>query len=238
MNGLNPNCIDDFIFSDPAQRAVLEMIMSRQLPYPLGGKSGILLHGTWGTGKTTLAQLLPELIEVSYSSTWNMTQGVGQMTAPVVSQAHTQVFRCGGGLSSTVIKQTVESFNQCMPIHHNSLHDYFVIDEIDRLTVGAQLSLRAIMNLPRCMFFCTTNNLSAIDHGIINRCHLIEMNQATDLSVYLPLANSILASMGVAPNVVSANALAGFAKSARGSMRDFINDVAIEGVMQGGVLSQ
>ncbi len=204
MNGLTPNCIDDFIFSNPAERAVLEMILSRKLPFPLGGKSGILLHGTWGTGKTTFAQLLPDLIEVAYSGTWNMQLGVGQMPAPAVSHAQTEVFRCGGGLSSTVIKQTVEKFNAVMPLHHQSGHDYFVIDEIDRLTLGAQLSLRSIMNLKRCMFFCTTNNLSAVDQGVINRCHLIEMNQATNLNAYLPLANSILAGMGVGSNVVPA----------------------------------
>jgi Holliday junction resolvasome RuvABC ATP-dependent DNA helicase subunit len=78
MNGLTPNCIDDFIFSNQSGRSLLEMILSRQLPFPLGGKSGILLHGIWGTGKTTLAQLLPELIEVAYEGAWNMAPRVRQ----------------------------------------------------------------------------------------------------------------------------------------------------------------
>jgi DNA polymerase III delta prime subunit len=236
MNGLTPNCIDDFIFSNQSGRSLLEMILSRQLPFPLGGKSGILLHGIWGTGKTTLAQLLPELIEVAYEGAWNMAQGTGQMPAPTTSHTQTQMFRCGGGLSSTVIKQTVETFNSKMPSYHQSGHDYFVIDEMDRLNLGAQQSLRTTMNLKRCMFFCTTNNLSAIDRGIINRCHLIEMNQATNLSAYLPLASTILATMGVASSAVPTAALTGHAKAARGSMRDFINGVVIEGIQQGGSL--
>ena len=33
-------------------------------------------------GKSTLATLLPELLEEAYSDTWNMEQGVGQMPAP------------------------------------------------------------------------------------------------------------------------------------------------------------
>ena len=83
MNGLKPNCLDDFLFSNARDRQALELILQRRLPFPFGGKSGILFHGTWGSGKSTLAQLLPGLLETAHSSTWNMSQGVGQMPAPV-----------------------------------------------------------------------------------------------------------------------------------------------------------
>jgi hypothetical protein len=73
---------------------------------------------------------------------------------------------------------------------------------------------------------------SAIDQGIINRCHLIEMNQATNLSAYLPLASTILGNMGIAATAVPTAALTGHAKSAR----DFITGVDIEGIQQGGSL--
>lgn len=56
MNGLTPNCLDDFLFSNSAERQLLELILARKMPFPFGGKTGILLHGTWGTGKTTLAE--------------------------------------------------------------------------------------------------------------------------------------------------------------------------------------
>ena len=236
MNGMNPNCLDDFIFSNPSEKAMLEMILSRQLPFPLGGKTGILLHGTWGTGKTTLAQLLPELIEEAHSGNWNTALRVGQMPAPPISHTFTQFFGCGSGLSSTVINQKVSAMSSRLVILHNSKHDYIVFDEMDRLTVGAQQSLRTTMNLPRCMFFCTTNNLSAIDRGIINRCHLVEMNQATNVASYFPLAARLLKSMGVSSSAINAATITGFAKSARGSMRNFINDVTIEGVRLGGVM--
>ena len=44
MNGMNPNCLDDFIFSNPNEKALLEMILSRQLPFPLGGKTARVRH--------------------------------------------------------------------------------------------------------------------------------------------------------------------------------------------------
>lgn len=106
------------------------------MPFTFGGKTGILLHGTWGTGKTTLADLLPEMLEASNSNTWDANQGIGQMPAPVLSHTQTEIFRCGDWLSTTIV-QKVNDYNDHMPIWHFSKHDYFVLDEVDRLTIGA-----------------------------------------------------------------------------------------------------
>lgn len=236
MNGLKPNCLDDFLFSNACDRQTLELILQRKLPFPFGGKSGILLHGTWGTGKSTLAQLLPGLLETAYSNTWNMAQGVGQMPTPVPDHCQTQMFRCGGGLSSTEIKISMQKFNDRMPVWHFTRHDYFVFDEMDRLTIGAQQSLRSTMDLPRCMFFFTTNYLSKIDPGIVNRCHLVEMNQVTTPSAYIPMGQGLLQNMGVPAGVVSDTTLEGFARQARGSLRDYTHAVIMEGIMNDGLM--
>jgi len=236
MNGMTPNCLDDFLFSNHTDKRTLELILSRKLPFPFGGKTGILFHGTWGTGKTTLAQLLPELLETAYSGTWNMSLDVGQMPAPEPRHTQTQMFRCGGGLSSTTISQSVSKFNNHMPIWHFSQHDYFVLDEVERLNIGAQQSLRSPMGLKRCMFFLTTNYLTKVDPGIVNRCHLIEMNQVTTPDAYVPLCQSILQNMGVGTGVVSAAALQGIAAKARGSLRDYTHDVVMQGIELGGVM--
>lgn len=236
MNGFTPNSLDDFLFSNHVDRGKLELILTLKLPFPFGGKSGILLHGTWGTGKSTLAKLLPDLLETAYSGTWNMNQGVGQMPAPNPSYTQTEVFRCGGGLSSTAIVQTVDKFNSRFPLWHKTRHDYFVFDEVDRLTIGAQQSLRSTMDLKRCMFFFTTNYLSKVDPGIVNRCHLIEMNQMTTTSAYISLGQTILQNMGVSAGVVPDTTLQDHASKARGSLRDFTTSVALEGLNVGGVM--
>ena len=127
-------------------------------------------------------------------------------------------------------------FSSRMPVWHFTQHDYFVFDEVDRLTMGAQQSLRSTMDLPRCMFFFTTNYLSKIDPGIVNRCHLVEMNQVATPSAYIPLGQTILHNMGVGSGVVSNTTLTGFAAKARGSLRDYMHEVVLEGIKAGGVM--
>ena len=148
----------------------------------------------------------------------------------------TEIFRCGGGLSSTAIVQRINDLNNRMPVFHHSRHDYFVLDEVERLTIGAQQSLRSPMGLKRCMFFLTTNYLNKVDTGIINRCHLIEMNQVTTPGAYLPLGHAILANMGVKQSAINNTVLIKIASAARGSLRDYTNDVVMAGLAQGGVM--
>ena len=107
------------------------------------------------------------------------------------------------------------------------------MDEVERLTIGDQQSLRSPMGLKRCMFFLTTNYLGKVDQGILNRCHFIEMNQITTLSAYVPSGQSILRNMGVANDLVSVATLHDMATNSRGPLRDFSNYVALEGVKNG-----
>jgi hypothetical protein len=236
MNGLTPDRLDDFLFSNPTERDTLELILSRKLPFPYGGKSGILLHGVWGTGKTTFAELLPNLLETAYSGTWNFAQGAGQMPVDQNANPYVHMFRCGGGLSSTAINNTIYAANGIYPFAHYTKHDYFTFDEVDKLTASAQQSLKSVMGLKRSMFIFTTNYLNKVDAGVINRCHVIEMNQATNPNAYMPIAQSILTGMGLSTTAVPMSTLLSHATNAKGSLRTFTNAVAVDCIKAGGVL--
>ena len=236
MNGLTPNCLDDFIYSNPSERDTLDLILSRKLPFPFTGKSGILFHGGWGTGKSTLSFLMPRLFETAYSGSWNLAQDVGQMPAPLEDDTMTEVFRCGGGLSTTVITNKVKACNSKSQVFHYSRHDYFVFDEIDKLTLGAQQSLKSVMDLERCMFFFNTNYLHKVDAGIINRCYLVEMNQSKDPKAYLKIASNVMTNMGLAITAVAESTVLAHAGKAKGSLREFVSSVVIDGLRAGGVV--
>ena len=233
MNGLTPNCLDDFIYSNQTERDTLDLILSRKLPFPFTGKSGILFHGGWGTGKSTLSFLMPGLFETAYSGHWNLTQDVGQMPAPLEDDTMTEVFRCGGGLSTTVITNKVKAYNSRSQLFHYSRHDYFVFDEVDKLTLGAQQSLKSVMDLKRCMFFFTTNYLHKVDAGIINRCYLVEMNQSKDPKAYLTIASNVLTNIGLATTALAESTVLAHASIANGSLREFVSSVVIDSLRVG-----
>jgi DNA polymerase III delta prime subunit len=236
MIGLTPNCLEDFIYSNQTERDTLDLIFTRKLPFPFTGKSGILFHGGWGTGKSTLSFLMPGLFETAYSGDWDLAQYVGQMPAQSEDEIMTELFRCGGGLSTTVITNKVKTCHSRFPVFHNSRHDYFIFDEVDKLTLGAQQSLKSVMDLSRCMFFFNTNYLHKVDAGIINRCYLVEMNQGKDHNSYLTIANKVLTNMGLATTALAESTVLAHASRAKGSLREFVSLVVIDCLKAGGVI--
>jgi len=234
MSLFAPSCLDDFLINNSTEREVLELILRLKLPFPFNGKSGILLHGTYGTGKSTLGFLLPSLLETTYAGNYPQTSSIGQMQA--TEEGVPEVFRCGGGLSSTAIVKHITMCNSRNPIHHYGQTDYFLFDEVDKLTLSAQQSLKSVMDLKRCQFIFTTNYLDRIDDGIIDRSYLIEMNKAADANAYVSMGQSILQKMALAPSAMPVLAITTIAHKAKGSLRRFANEMMIEGIKLGGAM--
>ena len=234
MSVFAPSCLDDFLINNQAERDALELILSGKLPFPFNGKSGILLHGFFGTGKSTLGFLLPSLFETAYAGNYPKTNSIGQMQA--AAEAVPEVFRCGGGLSSTTIVKEITACNNRWPIHHYGKTDYFIFDEVDKLTVNAQQSLKSAMDLPRCQYIFTTNYIDRVDAGIINRSFVIEMSQSSNPSHYVKMGQSILQKMSLASTALPVAIISAIAQKAKGSLRDFNTDVMVAGLALGGVL--
>lgn len=176
-----PQTVAEVVFGNDESRQLIDDIVSGVLPFPFEGKTGILLYGTFGTGKTTLARLLPEAIER------------GQTGEDLAMPA--EFFGCQQGHAGTVFTTLVGKQTDLVSFNASRNH-YYIFDEVDSLSKAAQAGLKTTLNSPRSVFILTTNNISQLDKGVKDRCVLVEMNAATDAE-YLPLARRIAADENV-----------------------------------------
>ena len=173
-----PKTLDECVISDVRSKDILNQILNGQLPFPAFGKCGILLHGDYGTGKTTTARLLPDLIESSHGG----------------SNAMYDFYQCAQGMNGAGLMNQINARSSLISFNKSGLH-YSILDEVDNLTQAAQASLKAIMDCRHGVFIFTTNDINLVDKGVVNRCHVIHMLVAQPQS-WLPMVKRVIMSTG------------------------------------------
>lgn len=205
-NNHAPQTIDDIIFGNTESKLRIQDIIEGAEEIPYCGKSAILLYGAFGTGKTTLAKMLPNHIEF------------GKIKEELVWPE--EFIACQQGFNGPQVMSLIDSVLSKSSLNASGLH-YFIIDEVDNLTKLAQQSLKSALNTTRGVFILTTNNVSQLDRGLLDRSILVEMNAANP-SDYLIIAKSIIKEAGV---TLSDDELLPTIQAANGSFRNLFHNV-------------
>jgi DNA polymerase III delta prime subunit len=160
---MQPRYLDELIFGDSESRDVAYRIASGITQPPSDRCFGILIYGEPGTGRKTLAKLLPPTIE-----------GLVYQNHGSLFEADTVICREGvKGL--TDISQVATLLSHAVIGNPSGLR-YVTLVDVEKLSPGAQQDLKSLMNTPGIVFILVANQLSGINAGVLDRCaHRIYM---------------------------------------------------------------
>lgn len=134
-----PKKLDDLVLSDENLRIIKKFLQNKEIP-------NLLLHGTAGTGKTTLAKILVEEIDAEF------------------------LFLNCSEVGIDAVRTTITQFSQTKSF--NGKMKVVICDEIDGSSSDAQRGLRNTMeeNSGFCRYILTCNFLNRVIGPLQSRC--------------------------------------------------------------------
>ncbi len=214
-----PQTLDDFPLM-PHSRQKINMILNGQIAFP-DQKKSILLYGVYGTGKTTMAKLLPGWIETTKTTIAWQNKPVEKLID--TTNPNYGIHPCASGQNGVTLINRIQTQTSYMSFNTSNLH-YVILDEFDLLTDLAIASFKAIMNRDDVVYILTTNHLNKVDRGVQDRSILIDMN-APPPSTWVTKLRKIYSDSGViAP---PDHALEGIVAAGNGSARNILTDIQI-----------
>ena len=144
-----PKTIDDCILPQETKDTFNDFLKEGQIP-------NLLLHGTAGIGKTTVARALCEQLNADY----------------IIINGSDE------GREIDTVRNKIKNFASTVTLFGESHHKVIIVDEFDNTTSNVQLALRANIETfsSNCRFIFTCNYKNKIIEPLHSRCAVVDFS--------------------------------------------------------------
>ncbi len=194
-----PANLSEYIYPDQTAKAKVDLYIQNQMD------GNLLLHGKYGSGKTTLAGLIP--LSIVRQNDPNCQHVWYQHKAGY----------------EVLIDELKKLKDQASMVHPQLPKQLIVIDEADMMSPKAMEATKKVMDDTKrsCSFIFCTNHIDKIEGGIKSRCVGISFDRS-DVSAIFKRASHILAQENVV--LPKANIMALIEKSG-GDFRNLLQEL-------------
>ena len=175
MSNFTPSSTAEMVFSNVETNKLLVDILQHNISFPSNGRNTLLLYGSYGSGKTTYANIFFNEYEQSYKGSDALVENV---------------FVDGSeGIGKTIDR--LNNISSLIPFNHSNKH-YFLFDEVDGYKTVQQQRLKSWLNREHIVCILTTNHIQRIDKGLRSRCFEIEFNASSNVYDYVQRMKQII----------------------------------------------
>jgi replication-associated recombination protein RarA len=202
-----PKSLKDTCFESSSARTHMAQITSGKHGFPSDSKCGIILHGPVGAGKTTLAHLIPDLMEgtsIGLDCPWRPEYNIAK------------------GNNGVEFLNKLNEF--CYTSNINGKYTYVILNEVNNLSHDAMSQLKGIMDnhKKRVVFIMTTNEFYKLEAGVIDRSYCFGFYNVP-VCEWVDAMERVLGDYGI--GAFSRQQLENIAKDFRGSGRNFASEM-------------
>jgi replication-associated recombination protein RarA len=180
MSNFTPLSTAEMVFSNTETKDLLLDILHHNIDFPTNGRNTLLLYGSYGSGKTTYANIFFSEYENSFEE-----------RSLVLNSMRVNDIEVDGNEKITTTVDKINTVANFVPLNRSNKH-FFLFDEVDNYSLEQQKRLKSCLNREDIVCVMTTNHIDKIDKGLQSRSHIICFNATHNTKNYVDRMKQII----------------------------------------------